>query len=86
MSANTVKIEQPWHGDIVNRHDGEETDDRLLLSVSGTAPNGEMVEVNGVEVRADGGRFTCSVPIKSRRNVDPPPGLYCPIAWPFSQK
>ena len=64
-----LRIDHPRHGDIVNRHDGEETGDRLLLKVSGVAPNGEMLEVNGVQARADGGRFTCSVPIRSRRSV-----------------
>ncbi len=69
MSTGTIRIEHPCNGDIVNRHDGEETEECLLLDVSGSAPNGELVEVNGVQVRAEGGRFACSVPITSRRNV-----------------
>ncbi len=62
-----LKISSPWNGDILNRHDGEETADALTIQVQGAAPAGAAVTVNGQQATVDGVSFTCAVSIKQPR-------------------
>ena len=66
MSNDTIKITSPYNGDILNRHDGAETDDALTVEVTGSAPAGAEVSVNGHAALVDGAAFTCSVPVRYR--------------------
>ncbi len=68
MCTDALRITSPWSGDILNRHDGEETEESLTIAVEGAARPGAAVQVNGVETRADDdGRFACRVSITERR-------------------
>lgn len=58
-----LQIENPVHGAVVNRRYGEQTDDRLMLPVSGTAPRFGQVTVNGEAADVLNERFEVVVPI-----------------------
>jgi hypothetical protein len=61
------RITSPWHGDVLNLHDGRETTDSLVVNVSGAAPKGAAVTVNGTAAEIRGGSFQCPVTIRRRR-------------------
>jgi len=63
-----IEILSPRSGDILNRHDGAETADSLTVQVSGEAPGGAQVTVNGLPAHVAGRSFHCAVPLSSRRN------------------
>jgi hypothetical protein len=62
-----LRILSPHDGDVLNRHDGTETAEELLVTVSGTAPEGAAVSVNGVAATVEGGEFRAQVPLRQRR-------------------
>jgi hypothetical protein len=64
-----LAIAFPADGDILNRCDGVESPDSLLVTVRGTAPAGASVPVNGQPAARDGDAFTCAIPITARRNA-----------------
>ena len=57
----SIKIIEPKEGDVLNRHDGDETSECLTITVHGTASG--PVTVNGVQAKRSGDSFTCEVPI-----------------------
>ncbi len=59
--ASTIKITSPIHGDVLNRHDGIEDDDRLVIGVFGEAPEGASVKVNGEVAEREGRLFRARV-------------------------
>jgi len=61
-----LRIDSPRSGDILNRHDGLETADSLTIEITGTAPPGSQVTVNGIEADLQGAAFRCAVPIRAR--------------------
>jgi hypothetical protein len=65
MSA-AFRITSPWHGDVVNLHDGKETSDQLTVEVAGAAPQGAAVTVNGIPAEVRGGLFHAPVDIRER--------------------
>jgi len=66
--ANGIKILTPVNGDVLNRHDGVETAGSLTVEVTGQAPAGARITVNGLPARFAGRSFSCAVPLSSRRN------------------
>ncbi len=62
-----LRIARPRHGDVLNRHDGEEGAEALAVRVEGTAPLGAAVAVNGLQARVQRGSFSCRVPLATRR-------------------
>ncbi|OVE79900.1 hypothetical protein BVY01_01300, partial [bacterium I07] len=62
-SVDALKISFPRDGDVLNRHDGVEKADRLLLTVTGSMPPESKVLVNGIRARSANGTFSCDVPI-----------------------
>ena len=64
-----VKILDPWDGDVLNRHDGQESDAGLSIEVSGEAPPGEEVSVNGVVADRDGAGFRATVTLTAPDNT-----------------
>jgi len=52
-----LQVEFPRSGDILSRHDGEETDAGLRLTVRGAAPGAQVVRVDGCEAPVRDGRF-----------------------------
>jgi hypothetical protein len=64
MSAATVaslKIEEPFHGAVLNRRHGQLVDGGLKIRVSGRAAAGDWVTVAGLPARQQGEKFTAEV-------------------------
>ena len=40
--SEPFRITSPWHGDVLNLHDGKETSDQLTVEVAGAAPQGAV--------------------------------------------
>ncbi len=59
----------PHDGDVLNRHDGEEANGQLHITVRGEAPAHVPVNVNGIEALRDGRTFTCRVSLAKQRNI-----------------
>ncbi|MBL7189197.1 MAG: hypothetical protein ISS70_22955 [Phycisphaerae bacterium] len=56
-----VKIEEPFHGAVLNRRGGRQVDGGLMIRVSGRAPLRDRVTVNGSPARRAGTAFTAEV-------------------------
>lgn len=56
-----LRIEEPFHGAVVNHRWGMQTEEALTLAVTGQAPPYGTVTVNGVPARISSGRFRCEV-------------------------
>ncbi len=56
-----VRIDSPWDGDVLNRHDGEETQDGLTIAIRGVAPVGEEVTIAGMAADRDGEQFAAEL-------------------------
>jgi len=69
VSAGTsalVKIEEPFHGAIVNRRHGKEVKDGLKIPVRGEAPLRDRVTVNGQPTQRAGTTFTSEVVLREK--------------------
>jgi len=66
--SEPFRITTPRHGDVLNRHDGVETAGQLTVTVTGVAPAGSQVTVNGLAAEVAGNAFRCAVPLRQRRN------------------
>ena len=58
-----LRIEQPFHGAVLNRRHGTQTDSGLTITVSGSAPGYGAVTVNGAPAKVINGRFTAQATI-----------------------
>ncbi len=67
-ATGTVRIEEPFHGAVLNHRHGEQTDEGLRIPVSGEAPLRDRVTVNGVEARRAGSTFSAEVVLKEKEN------------------
>ena len=67
--TTAFQLVQPRDGDILNRHDGEETAVELSITVHGSAPIERVVTVNGITAERSGGTFHCRVPLQARQNT-----------------
>ncbi len=56
-----VAIDEPFDGAVLNRRHGAEVAEGLKIGVSGKAPRGMAVSVNGSAARREGERFTADV-------------------------
>ena len=61
-----LKIEKPFHGAVLNRRHGKQTDEGLTIQVTGEAPLLDEVEVNGVAAGRAGTRFVSDVTLRER--------------------
>ncbi|MCK5801764.1 MAG: hypothetical protein KAI66_02980, partial [Lentisphaeria bacterium] len=61
-----LHIDSPFHGAVLNHRTGRQDADSLTIEVTGTAPLGAPVEVNGVAATRIGDRFRASVRISQR--------------------
>ncbi len=59
-------IDEPFHGAVLNRRHGETVPGGLKIRVSGRAPAGSPVTVNGVRAERAGERFTAQVVLRDR--------------------
>ncbi|MHC4692277.1 MAG: hypothetical protein ACYS67_06020 [Planctomycetota bacterium] len=62
----TVRIEEPFHGAVLNRRYGEELANGLKIRVSGRAPMRDRVTVNGKPTQRAGSRFSSDVVLKDK--------------------
>jgi hypothetical protein len=62
----TVRIEEPFHGAVLNRRHGEELNNGLKIRVSGRAPLRDRVTVNGKPTRRAGSNFNAEVILKDK--------------------
>jgi hypothetical protein len=70
LSEATLKLDFPWDGDVLNRHDGEEAGGRLKIEARGTAWPGATVACGGAKAVADGeGKFALPAEITKREDV-----------------
>ncbi len=60
-ASSPVKIDEPFHGAVLNHRHGQQTAQALTIRVSGTARAGSRVTVNGVPCRREGNRFQADV-------------------------
>ncbi len=58
-----LRIEEPFHGAIVNHRYGVQSEDGIALTVTGQAPPYGSVTVNGVPAKVSSGRFRCEVEV-----------------------
>ncbi|MCP4644818.1 MAG: hypothetical protein GY851_30530 [bacterium] len=63
------RLDFPLDGDILHRHDGEETSDALAIVVRGVAPVNDTVTVNGIDARRQGDAFECEAQLTARHNT-----------------
>ena len=56
-----VKIQEPFHGAVLNRRNGKQVDAGLMIQVRGRAPLRDRVTVNGSPARRAGTAFTAEV-------------------------
>jgi hypothetical protein len=61
-----VKIDEPFHGAVLNRRHGREVSDGLMIRVSGQAPLRDHVTVNELPVRREGTKFTAEVLLRQK--------------------
>jgi hypothetical protein len=60
-AVGSIRIEEPFHGAVLNRRHGEEVDGGLRIRVSGRAPLRDRVMVNGLPAQRAGTGFTSEV-------------------------
>ena len=66
QSQATIKIEEPYHGAVLNHRHGTRSAERLKIAVRGRAPAGIPVTVNGAVAQREGDRFTAEVLLRDR--------------------
>ncbi len=64
--ATTIRIEEPFHGAILNRRHGQEVDGGLRIRVAGRAPADTRVMVNGAAAQRNADRFTADVVLREK--------------------
>ncbi len=62
--ASPLKIEEPFHGAVLNHRHGKAVDGGLAIRVSGKAPAGDKVTVCGRAAERQGGTFTAEVVLR----------------------
>ena len=61
-----LRIEKPFHGAVLNRRHGEESNDGLKIRVCGTAHLLDRVTINGVTAQRSGKKFFSDVVIREK--------------------
>jgi hypothetical protein len=65
-APTSLKIEEPFHGAILNRRHGREMDGGLKIKVQGHAPLRDTVVVNGTQAHRAGTSFTSEVTLRGK--------------------
>ena len=60
-ASGSIRIDEPFHGAVLNRRHGKHVNDGLEIQVSGTAPLRDRVTVNGAPAQRAGAGFTSTV-------------------------
>ncbi len=61
QTSNSIKIEEPFHGAVLNRRHGKQVDGGLKINVSGQVSPYGKVFVNGLPARREGRKFISEV-------------------------
>ncbi|MDD4870503.1 MAG: hypothetical protein PHR77_08070 [Kiritimatiellae bacterium] len=64
--SKPVKIEEPFHGAVLNKRHGEQSTEGLKIKVTGKAPASSRVVVNGLQARCEGDKFMAEVILKEK--------------------
>ena len=62
--SRKVKIQEPFHGAVLNHRHGRQIAGGLAIGVEGEAPAGDRVTVNGALAERSGGRFRAPVTLR----------------------
>jgi len=65
-APDSIRIEEPFHGAVLNRRHGEQIDGGLKIRVSGHAPSRDRVTVNGITARRAGSSFTSEIILRQK--------------------
>ena len=65
-AAGAVKIEEPFHGAVLNRRHGRIVPGGLKIHVRGTAPAGAKVTVGGIRAGRSGTKFDAEVVLRDK--------------------
>ena len=63
-----LQILEPFNGAVLNARTGIQTEEGLKINVSGTAPVGMAVSVNGVAAKRAGAAFSATVTLTAFQN------------------
>jgi len=66
-ASASLRIEEPFHGAILNRRHGRQVDSGLKIVVRGIAPLGDAVSVNGVPAQRAGAGFESEIVIRQKQ-------------------
>lgn len=67
-ATGTVRIEEPFHGAVLNHRHGRQTEEGLRIQVSGVAPLRDRVAINGTEATRAGAKFGAEIVLKEKEN------------------
>jgi hypothetical protein len=67
QAFGAISIEEPFHGAVLNRRHGKLVSGGLKIKVSGQAPLGGVVIVNGSPARRDGAKFTSEIMLRQKQ-------------------
>jgi len=65
-AIESIRIEEPFHGAVLNRRHGREVNGGLKIRVSGQAPLRDQVTVNGAPAQRAGTRFTSEIILRQK--------------------
>ncbi|MEW6238450.1 MAG: hypothetical protein AB1656_23950 [Candidatus Omnitrophota bacterium] len=66
QASSPLRIEEPFHGAVLNHRHGKEDNSALKIIVQGQAPLRDAVIVNGQRARREGDRFIAEVPLREK--------------------
>ena len=64
--SDLIKIEEPFHGAILNHRHGEKVNDGLKIMVQGEAPLSSNVTINGIPAKRAGTKFTSEIVLREK--------------------
>ncbi len=67
QAFGSMRIEEPFHGAVLNRRHGKQVGGGLKIQVSGQAPLRDRVTVNGTPARREGTRFTSEIVLRQKQ-------------------
>jgi len=67
QASGSIRIEEPFHGAVLNRRHGELVYGGLKIKVSGQVPLNGRVIVNGSPARRDGAKFTSEIILRQKQ-------------------
>lgn len=64
-----IRIDEPFHGAVLNRRHGTATDGGLKIRVQGVAPLRSNITVNGMPAKREGNKFVTEIVIRDKEPV-----------------